>query len=32
MQVLVMEPDEIDSVLAADPSAAKRLGRHDPSD
>jgi CRP/FNR family cyclic AMP-dependent transcriptional regulator len=32
MQVLVLEPDEIDSVLAADPSAAKRLGRHDTSD
>jgi len=29
MTVLVMEPEEIDSVLAADPSAAKRLGRHD---
>jgi CRP-like cAMP-binding protein len=29
MTVLVMEPDEIDSVLAADPSSAQRLGRHD---
>jgi len=32
MTVLVMEPDEIDSVLAADPSSAKRLGRHAPPD
>lgn len=29
MSVLMIEPEEIDSVLAADPSAAKRLGRHD---
>ena len=27
MTVLVMEPEEIDSVLAADPSSAERLGR-----
>ena len=27
MTVLVLEPDEVDSVLAADPSSAKRLGR-----
>lgn len=27
MTVLVLEPDEVDSVLAADPSAAHRLGR-----
>lgn len=26
MTVLVLEPDEVDSVLAADPSSAKRLG------
>ena len=31
MTVLVLEPDEVDSVLAADPSAAKRLGRRDKS-
>ena len=30
MTVLVFEPEEIDSVLAADPSSAKRLGRHSP--
>jgi CRP-like cAMP-binding protein len=27
MTVLVVEPEEIDSVLAADPSSAQRLGR-----
>jgi CRP/FNR family transcriptional regulator, cyclic AMP receptor protein len=27
MTVLVLEPEEIDSVLAADPSSASRLGR-----
>jgi CRP-like cAMP-binding protein len=27
MTVLVLEPDEVDSVLAADPSSAGRLGR-----
>jgi CRP-like cAMP-binding protein len=27
MTVLVLEPDEVDSVLAADPSSAQRLGR-----
>jgi CRP-like cAMP-binding protein len=28
MRVLVFEPDEIDSVLAADPSSARRLSQH----
>jgi CRP-like cAMP-binding protein len=28
MTVLVLEPEEIDSVLAADPSSARRLGGH----
>jgi CRP-like cAMP-binding protein len=32
MTVLVLEPDEVDSVLAADPSSAKRLGRRDTPD
>lgn len=27
MTVLALEPDEVDSVLAADPSSAQRLGR-----
>ena len=29
MRVLVLDPREIDSVLAADPSSARRLSRHD---
>jgi CRP/FNR family transcriptional regulator, cyclic AMP receptor protein len=29
VHALLIEPDEIDSVLAADPSSGKRLGRHD---
>lgn len=28
MQVLVLDPREIDSVLAADPSSARRLSQH----
>ena len=28
MRVLVFQPDDIDSVLAADPSSARRLTRH----
>jgi len=31
-QVLVLDPREIDSVLAADPSSARRLSRHGGSD
>ena len=29
MRVLVLEPEEIDSVLAADPSSARRITDHD---
>ena len=32
VHALVIEVDEIDSVLAADPSSAKRLGRRPPKD
>jgi CRP-like cAMP-binding protein len=28
MQVLVLDPEEIDSVMAADPSSAQRLSQH----
>jgi CRP/FNR family transcriptional regulator, cyclic AMP receptor protein len=31
VHVLVIDPREIDSVLAADPSSSQRLGRRDPS-
>jgi hypothetical protein len=30
VEVLVLDPREVDSVLSADPSAAERLGHHDP--
>lgn len=29
VEVLVLDPREVDSVLSADPSAAERLGHHD---
>jgi cGMP-dependent protein kinase len=32
VHTLVIEPDEIDSVLSADPSSAKRLGRRGSND
>jgi CRP-like cAMP-binding protein len=32
VHALVIQPDEIDSVLSADPSSAKRLGRRDHDD
>jgi len=32
VHVLVIQPDEIDSVLSADPSSSQRLGRHEHHD
>jgi CRP-like cAMP-binding protein len=32
LRVLVLDPREVDSVLAADPSSASRLGHHDNSE
>jgi len=29
VHALLIEPDEIDSVLSADPSSSRRLGRHE---
>jgi CRP-like cAMP-binding protein len=31
VEVLVLDPREVDSVLATDPSAEERLGHHDPA-
>jgi len=32
VHALLIEPDEIDSVLSADPSSGHRLGRREPDD